>query len=249
MKKLTQAQQERLLKKADYVYGKVRDLPGVIDVEIGEQLRGGEETGELAIRILVEKKYSDGWLKRKKIDILPKALAGLPIDVIECHEEPHGPRDGMFDPLVGGVATTASHIPNEVGTLGAVVFDNNSEARLALSNQHVWGGNGRIVIQPFGSTSGQIGSVIRSSQGLDCAVARLNDSRTPSSSILGLGFRVAGVAPPTDRMRVVKSGRTTEVTHGIVQGVGRRRVTIAPDPARQAPNGISRGGDFRQHLV
>jgi endonuclease G len=53
---------------------------------------------------------------------------------------------------------------------------------------------------------------------MDAAVATLNGTRGHATEILGLGS-VTGIDAPTLGMNVVKSGRTTGITRGVVDGV------------------------------
>jgi endonuclease G len=60
-------------------------------------------------------------------------------------------------------------------------------------------------------------------QNLDAAVATLTGYRNIVNQQKGLGS-VTGVTTPLLGMRVVKSGRTTGVTKGIIDGIGGRRM-------------------------
>lgn len=90
-------------------------------------------------------------------------------------------------------------------------------------------------------------------QGIDAAVARLTGSRHWRNYQLGIG-PVTGVARPELDMRVVKSGRSSQITEGIVTGIeGIRKIYyggylrtvrqvfhIALPPGREQ---VSTGGD------
>jgi endonuclease G len=56
-------------------------------------------------------------------------------------------------------------------------------------------------------------------EGIDAAVATLSGEREILNDQLDLG-PVSGVTAPMLDMHVTKSGRTSEVTHGIITGVG-----------------------------
>jgi hypothetical protein len=90
-------------------------------------------------------------------------------------------------------------------------------------------------------------------QGIDAAVATLNDSRPWCNDQFDIG-PIAGVASPTLDMQVVKSGRGSEITEGVVDGIegeypmeyGRYRRKIKHVyrivPLRERAE-VSRGGD------
>jgi endonuclease G len=90
-------------------------------------------------------------------------------------------------------------------------------------------------------------------EGIDAAVAELTGARPIINDQLDLGL-VSGVTAPTLDMRVIKSGRTSEVTHGIITGVegvrtipygGFDRIVRHVVHIAQAPEGgqVSAGGD------
>lgn len=109
------------------------------------------------------------------------------------------------------------------GTLGAIVRDPTSKRLLGLSNCHVlarFDGNSEIV-QPGPEdeiapdlhlgTLGQNGIGLDGDAGLTTIEGRLIEPR-----IFGLGVAVESLAEPRVGDKVVKSGRTTEITHGVV---------------------------------
>ena len=171
------------------------------------------------------------------------------------------------DPIRPGISI--SHENVSAGTLGAIVYDRRTGEPYVLSNWHVLQGStgeiGDLVIQPGthdgGSSRDNVaGKLVRSHLGLagDCAVASIDD-RSYEEGIVGLDVipkRRIGKVELRDRL--VKSGRTTGVTHGIVtrtgvtsnityRGVGMRQIggfEIRPDPSNLPSGGeVSRGGD------
>jgi endonuclease G len=211
----------------------------------------------------------------------------IPVDVLErtytpAHTivEPTGARDAALaapparvlrrrrlEPLRPGISV--SHIDGVAGTLGAIVFDKSTGAACILSNFHVLqGAAGRIrdrVVQPGPNDDGNVnanlvGEVLRSHVGLagDCAVATITD-RPFEASILELDVVPRQMARVEVDDVVVKSGRTTGVTRGIVTRVGvvvahdyggvigTRQIgafEIGPDPAADAAGRIlSKEGD------
>ena len=130
---------------------------GVVGVDIGEKITGGEPTGELGIVVYVREKKKEEHLK--SAELVPKAVDGVKTDVQELVVELQPvmqrrgaivPADETADPtLRGGISMGPSRgirltLPGEeegeysfVGTLGAMVQDRTSGATMALTNFHV----------------------------------------------------------------------------------------------------------------
>ena len=172
-----------------------------------------------------------------------------------------------LDPVVPGASV--SHVDGTAGTLGMIVFDDETGAPCILSNWHVLDGNtgevGDPIVQPGPHDDNNIannfcGTLLRSHLGAagDCALARLQD-RGFERSIHDLDVIPTRMAEVELDDTLVKSGRTTETTYGIVRRTdvmakidykghtGEREIggfEIGPDPAHPAPNNeISMGGD------
>jgi endonuclease G len=171
------------------------------------------------------------------------------------------------DPIQPGISV--SHPEGTAGTIGLIVFDRATGAPCVLSNWHVLHGNqGRIgdaVVQPGpfdnNNVTGNLsGKLIRSHLGNagDCALARIEQRRF-TREIFELGVTPARMARVSLGDRVVKSGRTTATTYGIVRRIdviarinyggtaGQVAVggfEIGIDPQRKPRDGeISQGGD------
>lgn len=222
----------------------LRSRKGVYKVDVGYRWKDGKMTGEVAIRVHVRKKRPIKELEAT--EVVPKELAGFPVDVIQSNIELQ--RRTRRNPLIGGVESRNVNIGG-VGTLGAVVFDaaNNNQA-MALSNHHVYVADrpnnaaGERVNQP-GTTinNDAIGTVTRSNRGLDCAVATLNGNRGISTTIMDFPGGIKGVVDPVLGMRVTKSGRTTGTTRGMIEGVSTNEFTVVPVPGEWQE--LSLGGD------
>ncbi|MFZ4629133.1 MAG: hypothetical protein ACOYNR_12470 [Blastocatellia bacterium] len=222
---------------------------GVYKVDVGYRWSQGKLTGEVALRVHVAAKKPLAELTEE--EIVPREIEGFPVDVIQSNLELQA-RTNRYNPLVGGSETGNPHLDG-VGTLGAIVFDNETGERLALSNHHVYVDSrpkeavGEAVTQPgtrgIQGVQGQdvIGTVARSHRGLDCAVARLRSSRPASTSIIDYPGGIKGVVKPAIGMRVTKSGRTTGTTHGMIEGVSADEMTVIPVPGRWME--LSAGGD------
>ncbi|MFP5282815.1 MAG: hypothetical protein ACLGIF_05125, partial [Actinomycetes bacterium] len=247
MRKISSAEQDRLLAVLARHAEQLRSLKGVHAVDVGYEFADGKPTNRLAVRVHVHAKRPEAELESDQV--IPSELEGIPVDVLQTNPAPQVRRT-RDDPIVGGSATTNSTaLANFVGTLGAVVHDRATGARMALSNHHVYVGEaGRVgdsISQPSSLAAGdQIGTLTRFDEALDCAVATLNDRRAASTDILGFPGGIRMLREPVIGTEVTKSGRTTEMTSGVIDGVSETEFTIIPDPNRPAAGGeISSGGD------
>lgn len=214
-------------------------------IDIGWRIKeseGGTITNELAVRVHVKYKPRgfalEAFLRqRPEREILPERI-GFPVDVIEsnyslqsilaspsrsvlAHKEP-------YSPLRGGISISHAW-SNNYGTLGGIVSDRSSGVPMLLSAWHVLAGSfyvpsGMRIYQPGLGEGGRyrtIASLARHgmSAGIDAAVATLMPNESYSIEQLGIGD-VTGEAAPLLDMQVTKSGRTTGITHGIIDGVG-----------------------------
>lgn len=130
--------------------------------------------------------------------------------------------------LLPGVSV--SHASTASGTLGALVYDRLTGQPCLLGNAHVLAGpTGKVgdpVLQPGSSDSADFarnvcGRLWRSHVGLagDGAIALL-EGRLFDEKILQLGVAARRLAKVAVGDRVVKSGRTTGVTWGVVRRAG-----------------------------
>lgn len=241
---LNQDEMDALMKVLKENEKSLRARKGVYKVDVGYRWKDGKMTDEIAIRVHVKNKKPMKELETK--DVVPEELGGFPVDVIQSNIELQ--RRNRHNPIIGGVETRNVNIGG-VGTLGAVVFDaTNHNEPMALSNHHVYvdnrpsGAAGEQVNQP-GTTrnADAIGTVTRSSRTHDCAVATLNNNRQISTTIMDFPGGIKGVVNPTIGMHVIKSGRTTGTTRGMVEGVSTNEFTIVPISGQWQE--LSLGGD------
>ncbi|WP_158843526.1 DNA/RNA non-specific endonuclease [Saccharothrix deserti] len=262
-------------KGADYL----RD-PNVSSIGIGYKVVDGKPTNEIAVQFTVRQKAAPEALGALGTSLLPETIEvdGVPVptDVlqrdyrIDFHvvEEPvSSVRKTRIDPVVPGVSV--GHVRVSAGTIGCVVYDRVDGTPYTLSNWHVLhgpqGALGEDVVQPGvhddnRTDRNRLGRLVRSHLGAagDCAIATV-EGRGFEPEILDLGVAVDKLGEPELGDKVVKSGRTTAVTHGVVRrvdtlakidygpGVGQRQIgcfEIGPDPSHPAADGeISMGGD------
>lgn len=216
--------------------------PGVTGVDVGLKMKGRELTDELAVRVHVSRKVPVSALPNKAEAFAesgkPQKLGDFDIDVIEAeyglsdHSAPviapeELRRIDRVEPLVGGVS-----VGNAIGgggTLGAIVWDKTDGELCILSNWHVLCRRkscqvGEAIYQPSSHDGGRRRDRVaelkrwRLNRNADAALARLTGARPYAQDILGL-TPIAGMEDPELGMQVVKSGRTTQVTKGQIDGL------------------------------
>lgn len=262
------------------------DDPNITSVGLGYKVRDGEPTDELCLQFTVRQKADGARLETLGTTPIPETLEvdsePVPTDVVErsfvpthriVPEAERSERKTRRDPLEPGVSV--SHPTISAGTAGAIVYDLTTGGPAVLSNWHVLHGpDGQVgdpALQPgthddnSGDPRNQFGHLLRSHLGTagDAALATV-ETRRVDPAIMGLGVVPQEIADPDLGDRVVKSGRTTGVSHGVVSrietlvsldygdGVGDRTIggfEIAADPRRpneDDPAGtgmLSDGGD------
>ncbi|GLZ38816.1 DNA/RNA non-specific endonuclease [Actinokineospora sp. NBRC 105648] len=254
--------------------------PNVTSVGVGHKVRGGKRTDEVAVQFTVGTKAEPEALEALGTEPLPESVtvAGVevPTDVLERSYRPDfrvvaeaevDERKTRVDPVRPGVSV--GHPKISCGTVGAIVYDRADGTPYVLSNWHVLhgpdGALGDTVVQPGSHDDNRtdrtgLGPLVRSHLGIagDAAIAGVV-GRGVDASVLGLDVAPAEIGEPELGDKVVKSGRTSGVTHGVVRRVdtivkidyggaeGTRQIgcfEIGPDPAHEAPGGeISQGGD------
>jgi endonuclease G len=253
--------------------------PNINSVGVGYTVKDGKRTNELALQFTVGQKFAPEALEAAPTRAIPEKITANGIvfdtDVVERSFEKHpvaletgtkAERKQRVDPMMPGVSI--GHVRSTAGTLGCLVKENGSGERRVLSNWHVLNGEsgalGDEIAQPGPFDDNRVsenisGTLVRSFLGLagDCAIASIT-SRPATDPILELGVAVRQIGDPELGDRVVKSGRTTAVTYGIVTRVhtitkltygskGEQQIggfEIGPNEAHPAENGeISMGGD------
>ena len=249
--------------------------PGVTGMDVGYRLVDGERTDELAIRVHMEQKPAG-----LSFSTRGERLGEFKIDYIEANyaisngaptltAAPESVnRKRRVEPLVAGVSVGNPRV--SAGTLGAVVWDRSDGAPCLLSNWHVLCGHpdaqvGEPIFQPGkldrGTESDTVATLLRwmLDGDADAALARLNGSREFVRDVLGLQPLSGIETRPRLGQLVVKSGRTTGVTAGMIDGVslslvltykGDQRIVfhdqlrIVPRPPwPDVPYEVSKGGD------
>lgn len=204
---------------------------------------------EPCIRVHVMKKFREGPALEMATQrgvtrgIIPKEIGGFPVDVPEHVFRLHqgwgsgwktsansGSRKDRIAPMQGGISIS-DYKRNIAGTLGGLVVDRETGDPMILSNFHVLAGvwyaqPGWPIYQPGrgdgGTEANTVARFVRHAMqsNLDAAVAKLTGDRQLVNQQLDLDPAVVnGVAWAQLGMEVVKSGRTSGITHGRVIGV------------------------------
>ena len=250
--------------------------PNINSIGIGR--KNGK--GEISIVFTVDEKAASSVLEALGTRELPESIeiegVTVPTDIIQRNYEASfelveaeavGDRKIRQDPMMPGISV--GNVGISAGTFGAVVFDAETGAPCILSNWHVLHGNSGLVgdqiVQPGPHddndvTANGCGTLMRSHLGAagDCAIARI-DSRSFKRDVLDLDVVPRRMANVELDDKLVKSGRTTGVTYGIVRRtdvmakinynapageVAIGGFEIGVDPRRRPENGeISMGGD------
>jgi endonuclease G, mitochondrial len=230
-------------------------VPNVTCVDFGYPVRRGQLVeNELAVRIHVREHIPEfalqaAFAEGKTVE-LPSEIDGFPVNKPEGvytpdqfwgwglgwqQPRPADPRARRSDPMRGGISVSTAR--GVYGTLGGLVFDRHTGAEMILSNWHVLVGEwfarrGQPIWQPGrgdgGTAVDAVATLTRDamSVNLDAAVATLNGSRSLLNEQYELEM-ASGARRPELGMVVVKSGRRTGITYGVVttlDGVTRIRL-------------------------
>ena len=252
----------------------------ISSVGIGYKQKDGKLTDEISIQFTVEIKAQPEDIKGLGTTLIPKSFkingTEVPTDVIQrkyavefrlVSELEVSDRKRRMDPMVPGISI--SNVNGSAGTIGCLVYDKASGSPYILSNWHVLhGSNGVIgddIVQPGPHDDNRahlnrMGKLVRSHLGHagDCAITTIED-RSFNNVVMDLGISIDKIGEPELGDKVIKSGRTTGVTHGVVSrvntivkidyggSIGEQEIggfEIGVDPANPPDNGeISMGGD------
>jgi endonuclease G, mitochondrial len=214
--------------------------PNISSVGIGFKQENGKPTDEISIQFTVETKAQPEDIKGLGTTLIPKSFkikgAEVPTDVIQrkyaaefrlVSESEVSDRKRRMDPMVPGISI--SNVNGTAGTIGCLVYDKASGSPYILSNWHVLHGStgviGDDIVQPGPHDDNRahlnrMGKLVRSHLGHagDCAITTI-EARSFSNVVIDLGISIDKIGEPELGDKVIKSGRTTGVTHGIVSRV------------------------------
>src|SRR3972149_5298243 len=129
---MVEAQQVRQV--TEQQKGTILRKPNVVGVGYGYKVVNGARSGQLCLVALVREKGPRAALAPE--DMVPPQVDGVVTDVVQVGQlEAQQSRTDRWRPAPGGVSV--GHFKITAGTLGAVVRDRASGARLILSNNHV----------------------------------------------------------------------------------------------------------------
>jgi endonuclease G len=217
--------------------------PNVSLIDLGLRIRDRQNQrleAELCVRVHVRRKLVgpafESFAAQNPDLVIDADRIGFPVDVPQANYQLQSgesfPRSYVFSPMRGGISISNA-LKYGYGTLGGLVIDRATGAEMILSNWHVLVGaayarSGVSIYQPGQADGGHSAYTVASlsrhamDQFIDAAVAQLNGERTLINDQLGIG-PVTGVSGPQLGMRVVKSGRRTGVTTGIIAGIEGRQ--------------------------
>lgn len=211
--------------------------PNITSIGIGR--KNGD--GPISLQFTVEKKIADKVEIEKLGSVtIPKSISvfgvDVPTDVLERAYVPSwklvaaetlGERRMRVDPIRPGISI--AHVKETAGTVGLIVYDRETGAPCVLSNWHVLNGpDGKVgdtIVQPGpfddNNTAGNFcGNLLRSHLGAagDCAIARIR-TREFDAKVYDLDVAPTKMANVDIDDELVKSGRTTGVTYGVVRRI------------------------------
>ncbi|MEL6687637.1 MAG: DNA/RNA non-specific endonuclease [Pseudomonadota bacterium] len=206
---------------------------------IGVGLKNGKK-GDISLVFTVADKQPPSGLESLGTKMLPETIEieGFEVktDVLQRTYKPSysivestggDPRKTRLSPFYPGASV--SHFEGSAGTVGAIVYDSDTGAPCILSNWHVLHGNtgaiGDKIVQPGPHDDNDVvsngcGELLRSHLGAagDCALARIRN-RDFDPNIHKLDVVPEQMAQVDLGDPVIKSGRTTDVTYGLVRRI------------------------------
>ncbi|MCS7475998.1 DNA/RNA non-specific endonuclease [Umezawaea endophytica] len=212
----------------------------VSSIGVGYKHQDGKPTKEISVQFTVRQKALPEQLEALGTVELPSVIVvdgvEVPTDVLQRDYKPDFrvvseaaavERKTRVDPIAPGASV--GHVKVSAGTIGCIVYDRADGTPYVLSNWHVLHGSrgalGEDVVQPGPHDDNRIdrnrlGRLVRSYLGKagDCAIASIED-REYDTTAMELGVAVNQIGEPELGDKVVKSGRTTGVTHGVVRRV------------------------------
>jgi endonuclease G len=233
------AETERIQRAYEIALKRFGHRAEVTGVDIGYKYKDGRRGEQVVLRVHLREKLAPDLVDPAQL--LPREIDGVPLDVVQGSYAPSGngilalaARRHRRDPVQPGLSI--SHHLGTAGTIGAIVYDRTDGAACILSNKHVLAEAalaeaGDQILQPGRIDGGRrdhdaIARLRRMYLGVkgDAAIAALNQSRQTRTALYGGDVEIR----ETRRARVgdlaAKSGRSTGITDGRVDGVGRFKV-------------------------
>jgi hypothetical protein len=213
-------------------------LENIVGIGVGMKESNGTYTGDVAVKVYVREKVP---LSKVESDAeIPEEVAGYPTDVEAVGEILPQVYNRRFPrPVPCGVS--CGHVRVKWGTLGCLVVLNNNRLAILSSNHVLANDNnarpGDSIIQPGRIDGGQdpgdrIGVLERfvpiqfsGPNQVDCAAAWTSFSLVKSQHVT---YRMNPTPlTPSLSLSVMKNGRTTQATQGVITGVAVNNVRVA----------------------
>lgn len=229
---------EAVRRAKDHATSALLSKSNVQGVVVGEKVSGGRGTGKSAVVVLVSRKVPVDALAED--DVVPSDVNGVPTDVLEVGRIDKRVLTAMPEAAgyqrarAAGIAPgdSCGHPDVTAGTIGALVM--NGRRAAILSNNHVLANEnlakrgdpilapgpydgGEIGRDQVGELSGFLPITFSGGNAIDAAIADVS-MREVSRSIRWLGVP-RGARDPELGDRLIKFGRTTDLTTGRVIGV------------------------------
>lgn len=220
---------KHLLKRVKEVEHELRAFDHVHHVDVGFRYQDGVRTDGLVVRVFI---HGPKYKPSKSRNLVSKRIHGLPTDVIcssldrHCESKPERARIDAVDRIMGGVSIAGSG--GGVGTAGMVVRSSYFHDLLLLTCNHVAGAHERV-FQPSphdSRTARLIGETCAVSNSDLASLVRIVGGPADVGLVLGLPAitgvvnRDALIALCAQHAIVKKSGRSTGVTAGELDGLG-----------------------------
>jgi hypothetical protein len=213
----------------------------VTGIDVGYKYTEGQRTDNIVVRIHVREKVPESSLEA--VELFPKEIDGVPVDIIQAIYRPHISTESLIErktrlnSLQPGISIGHPNIT--AGTFGAVVYDKVSGKSCVLSNWHVLAGSNQVtpgdsILQPGAIDGGRLprdrmGQLERSILNADgdAAIAFLDQisDRPVNLAQLETGVVIQSAREAQHGDILEKSGRTTGVTRGKVDGIGTYTMT------------------------
>ena len=227
---------------------------GVREVGIGFKFSGNELINTPCITVFVVKKHD-----AKELDdtqVIPSQIDGIPIDIIESNPKKHYTNpNSSFIELEGGISISNPRL-NLAGTMGCIVYDNELDFPMGLTNFHVVFASAGIfrtigkvndsIVQPAllpANSNNTIGLLSRGSSKTDSAVIRMTARSIKSKMINGFDAPIHSEIEPLLGGLVKKSGAATGITYGTIVSITSSTIVVHPNRAKQPTGRISDSGD------
>ncbi|KEI07000.1 hypothetical protein Z957_10540 [Clostridium sp. K25] len=223
---------EKVFKICNEDYMDFFSKPNVVGIGLGKQVSNRQFTGEKCITVFVSGKFPKDLLAKE--DLIPPTYKGIKTDVL-----PSGPIStcsftGKIRPVIGGFGLSPT-TSDEVGSVGCLVKDDNGY--YILSNNHVLADTNKLpldtdIVQPSIKDRGKNPEDVVAKltkfvpiefknednvpeNYVDAAIAKVINEEDVSSKVAFIG-EILGIKPAKLEQSVVKVGRTTEQTFGLV---------------------------------